>query len=178
MTAHPLFHISDNPNIEVFSPRPSPLFPELGPIVWAIDDRHLSNYLLPRDCPRVTFAAKAETSRADRCRFGLSGWSRVIVVEEQWKARVVQGTVYRYVFDNGDFDVQDPTAGYWVSRREVRPAAMLVITDLPGAICAKNADLRFEKNLWQLHDAVAASTLEFSMIRMRNAAPRPSGRSS
>lgn len=28
-------------------------------------------------------------------------------------------------------------------------------------------------SLWELHDAVAASTLVFSMIRMRNAEPRP-----
>jgi hypothetical protein len=174
MIATSLFHISDRPALEVFFPRLSPLFPELGPIVWAIDKRHLPNYLLPRDCPRVTFAATAVTREEDRCRFGVNSWSRVIVIEEQWKTRVDQGTVYRYEFDSSDgFELQDASAGYWVSRREVRPTAISVISDLLAAIRAMNADLRLERNLWPLHDAVAGSTLEYSMIRMRNAVPRP-----
>jgi Family of unknown function (DUF6886) len=32
--------------------------------------------------------------------------------------------------------------------------------------------LRVMPSLWQLHDAVVASTLQFSIIRMRNAQPR------
>jgi hypothetical protein len=33
-------------------------------------------------------------------------------------------------------------------------------------------DFRVVPNLWPLRDAVAASTLQFSIIRMRNALPR------
>ena len=51
-----LFHVSDDPQISNFEPR---LIkdPNLGPngkMVFAINERMLPNYLLPRDCPRVT----------------------------------------------------------------------------------------------------------------------------
>src|ERR1043165_10151297 len=52
-----LFHISDNGEIERFEPRlpPSAGAGVSGLCVWAIDEQHLPHYLLPRDCPRVTF---------------------------------------------------------------------------------------------------------------------------
>jgi hypothetical protein len=40
------------------------------------------------------------------------------------------------------------------------------------ALRSRRVELRLMPNLWSLHDAVASSTLQFSMIRMRNAAPR------
>jgi hypothetical protein len=46
-----LFHISEEPGIELFEPRVSE---GRGPVVWAIDADRLRNYLLPRECPRVT----------------------------------------------------------------------------------------------------------------------------
>lgn len=52
-----LFHVSEDSGIEVFEPRPAALFPNLGPVVWAVAESHLVNYLLPRECPRVTFCA-------------------------------------------------------------------------------------------------------------------------
>jgi hypothetical protein len=36
----------------------------------------------------------------------------------------------------------------------------------------RGVELRFVPSLWPLHDAVAASSLRFSIIRMRNALPR------
>jgi hypothetical protein len=39
-------------------------------------------------------------------------------------------------------------------------------------ITRRGAEVRLVESLWPLHDAVAASTLEFSMIRMRNAKQR------
>lgn len=45
-----VFHVSETPAIARFEPRAR----EIGhPVVWAIDDLHLPNYWLPRDCPRV-----------------------------------------------------------------------------------------------------------------------------
>ncbi len=48
-----LFHVSEESGIKRFEPRAL----EGGgkPVVWAIDDARLRNYLVPRDCPRVTF---------------------------------------------------------------------------------------------------------------------------
>ncbi|MGL4883258.1 MAG: DUF6886 family protein [Waterburya sp.] len=39
-------------------------------------------------------------------------------------------------------------------------------------LLAKNVELLLLPSLWQLHDQVANSTLEFSMIRIKNAQPR------
>lgn len=58
-----LFHVSEESGIERFEPRPSPYTDE--PVVWAIDADRLRNYLLPRECPRVTYYAGCETTIAD-----------------------------------------------------------------------------------------------------------------
>jgi hypothetical protein len=47
-----LFHVSEERGIERFAPRSSA--GGMGPVVWAIDKHRLRNYLLPRECPRVT----------------------------------------------------------------------------------------------------------------------------
>jgi hypothetical protein len=46
---HELFHVSDEPAIPRFEPRPSASINE--PVVGAVDHERLRNYLLPRDCP-------------------------------------------------------------------------------------------------------------------------------
>jgi hypothetical protein len=53
-----LFHVSEDSGIERFEPRPSRYADE--PVVWAIDADRLRNYLLPRQCPRVTYYAGHE----------------------------------------------------------------------------------------------------------------------
>ena len=45
---------------------------------------------------------------------------------------------------------------------------------LPGALLARNVELRIMPELWKLHDGIAASSMQFSIIRMRNAQPRSS----
>ncbi|MCM3109611.1 hypothetical protein M3572_01770 [Lederbergia lenta] len=47
-----LYHFSEDPSIAIFKPRPSKAFPELSPVVWAIDKEHSAHYYVPRDCPR------------------------------------------------------------------------------------------------------------------------------
>ena len=59
MTAERLYHVSDQPGIPLFEPRPVRAgHPrgDLPPVVWAVGERLLHNYLLPRDCPRVTLS--------------------------------------------------------------------------------------------------------------------------
>ena len=48
-----LFHVSEDPTIARFEPRPvaSPDSGVTGDAVWAVAESHLPNYLLPRDCP-------------------------------------------------------------------------------------------------------------------------------
>jgi hypothetical protein len=62
-----LFHVSEDAGIIRFEPRPSEYTDD--PVVWAIDDERLRNYLLPRDCPRVTCHAGPKTTDDDRQRF-------------------------------------------------------------------------------------------------------------
>jgi hypothetical protein len=55
-----LIHVSEESDIELFEPRRSEYMDE--PVVWAIDATRLCNYLVPRDCPRVTYYAGRTTS--------------------------------------------------------------------------------------------------------------------
>jgi len=58
-----LFHVSEQQGIELFEPRWSESAAK--EVVWAIDADHLRNYLVPRECPRVTYYAGPQTAKAD-----------------------------------------------------------------------------------------------------------------
>lgn len=168
-----LFHVSEEPGIERFEPRASPSF--IDPVVWAIDAELLRNYLLPRECPRVTFYAGRETTQTDADRF-LGASRAVVAVESGWLERLRSCRLYCYHLPPQTFERIDENAGYFVSRSSVVPAFVEVFDDLIAELLKREVELRFLPNLWLLHDAVAASTLGFSMIRMRNALPRTNER--
>jgi hypothetical protein len=164
-----LFHVSEEPAIELFEPRPSKYAVE--PVVWAIDEPRLRNYLMPRDCPRVTYYAGSETTLADVEQFlGLS--SAVVAVESSWFDRFRSLHLYCYHLSSETFECIDECAGYFVSRVSVVPTGVTIIDDVIGALLRIGVELRFVPNLWPLRDAVAGSTLQFSFIRMHNAQPR------
>jgi Family of unknown function (DUF6886) len=166
-----LFHVSEEPGIEQFEPRLSQYVDE--PVVWAIDADRLRNYLLPRECPRVTYYAGPETTAADVERF-LGSSPAVIAVESAWLERLRSCRLYCYHLPPQTFACLDECAGYFVSRRAVVPTQVQVVDDLLAALLGRGTELRFVPNLWPLRDAVVSSTLRFSLIRMRNALPRPS----
>jgi hypothetical protein len=114
-----LFHVSEVAGIERFEPRPSQYAAE--PVVWAIDADHLRNYLLPRECPRVTFYAGRETTVADVERL-LGSSPAVIAVESAWLERLRSCRLYCYDLPAETFKCIDECAGYFVSRRPVVPA--------------------------------------------------------
>lgn len=161
-----LYHFSDHPDIACFEPRAIDGSPE--PVVWAISAARQCNYQLPRDCPRVTYYASPTTTAADRQRF-LGIASAVVAIETSWQARVQAATIYRYSLPTDGFEPTDATAGYFVSRKPVKAITMEALDNLPSHIAATGAELQVLPTLWPLHDVVAASTLAFSMIRMRNA---------
>jgi hypothetical protein len=164
-----LFHVSEESGIERFEPRT----PEDGgaPLVWAIDAARLRNYLLPRECPRVTYYAGRNTSPADVERF-LGSSPAIIAVESGWLERLRSCRLYCYHLPPETFERLDECAGYFVSRAPVVPVFVEVFDDLIGELLRRGIELRFMPSLWSLHDAVADSTLQFSLIRMRNALPR------
>ena len=164
-----LFHLSDDPTIARFEPRPSAYTAE--PVVWAISGEKIANYLLPRDCPRVCFRAGPESLGADVERF-LGDETAVIAIEADWLVRVQNEKLHRYVMPEDGFVLQDEGAGYWVSYGAIEPRGVEFLNDLPGAIAANGVTLKVLPSLWALHDGVKASSLMFSMIRMRNAGAR------
>jgi hypothetical protein len=171
-----LYHVSDRPGIRRFEPRPPADTAEGGGIIWAIDGEHLHNYLLPRDCPRVTFYALPESDPEDVGRLMCPGGARfVVAVESRWLARIRDTTLYLYEVDARDFSVQDAGAGYRVSRRATVPLAETRIDDILGALAERDVELRVMPSLWGLREVVIHSSLQFSIIRMRNAHPPPEG---
>ena len=163
-----VFHISEDPGIELFEPRAAGAIG--AAVVWALDEEHVRNYLVPRECPRVTFYAGPGTTMEDRERF-LGRRSAVVAIETRWLERMRTCRLFCYHLPGSTFECVDRTAGYYVSRTAVRPLRVEVIEDAVAAILNRGVELRILSSLWPLRDAVIRSTVEFSIIRWRNAAP-------
>jgi hypothetical protein len=168
-----LFHASDDPAVTRFEPRPppSPDAGVTGPAVWAVAETHLPNYLLPRDCPRIGFRAGPATTPADRARF-LGAADHVVALEAHWLDRVKGATLALYEMPREPFTAALPEAGYWISREAVAPLSVRRIDDLLAALAQAKAEVRVVADFWALRDAVAGSSLQFSIIRARTARPR------
>jgi len=167
-----LFHISQDPNIKIFIPRPSPseINGLKGNVVFAISERLLHNYLLPRDCPRVTFFAKPESLRSDIQKFfGQTAAEYIITVENNWYRLIQNTTIYCYEFSPDNFLVVDEGAGYYISYESVTPIKTSTILDPISELLIRNVELRFTPELWLLADQVIKSSLQYSLIKMRNA---------
>ena len=168
-----LFHVSDNPAIARFDPRPSPSTDAgvIGTAVWALSDTFLPNYLLPRECPRICFRAKDTTTEADRARF-LGAADHVVAFEASWLERVRTARLALYEMPPDTFVDAHLEAGYWISRQSVTPLGVSRVDDCLAALTATGAEVRIVQDFWPLSDAVAGSSLRFSIIRKRNAEPR------
>ncbi len=167
-----LFHISEDPTVKLFEPRPankgSGREGEL--LVWAIDDKFLHNYLLPRDCPRITFYAGEQSTPEDLEKFlGHSDAAFVVAIEAEWFERAVTTKLYKYTFNPDSFELSDKSAGYYVSRVSVKPTKMTTIKHPLQDMFQRNVELRVMPSLQKLQEAVIGSSLLFSCIRMRNA---------
>ena len=163
-----LFHVSEESNIAKFIPRYSSQTQK--PVVWAIAESKLANYLLPRDCPRVCFSAGEKTSAADRQHLGSS--EQAIAIETSWYDKAISTTLYLYEMPSTAFDLYDAIAGYYIANAVVVPVQQHIATQPIEKLLARNVELRILPSLWQLHDAVVNSTLDFSIIRMKNARSR------
>ncbi|WMT39115.1 hypothetical protein RE628_16565 [Paenibacillus sp. D2_2] len=168
-----LYHISEESNIEVFVPRKAEAWPDLPPVVWAMNDKHLINYLFPRECPRIIFSNSPEVCEADRERFFLqTAANTIIAVESGWLERIKQAQIYKYYFADDSFELMDEIAGYYVSTETVRPLRIEPIKNLISQLLSYDIELRFTPNLHPLKNAILSSTItDYSMIRMRNACP-------
>ncbi|WP_404458886.1 DUF6886 family protein [Oceanobacillus kapialis] len=63
-----LFHVSEEKAISIFQPRvPERIdLDKRRPLVWAISEEQLPNFLTPRNCPRVCFQVDQHTSSLDK----------------------------------------------------------------------------------------------------------------
>ncbi|MCK4224591.1 MAG: hypothetical protein KAX39_05380 [candidate division Zixibacteria bacterium] len=173
-----LYHISDKPGIKRFDPRPAlhPSAKQKGLMVWAIDWDHLHNYLLPRDCPRVTFFASQESDPNDVDKFmGGSSTKYVVAIETRWLPEIQKSCLYQYEFNSEGFTLVDEVAGYYISRKPVIPIAETKIENILAALTEHNVELRIMPSLWKLREAIINSTLGYSIIRMNKARPPPEG---
>lgn len=170
MATGPLYHFSDEPGIARFVPR-SPLErPEVEPFVLAIDAWHAPMYYVPRDCPRACFWAKEDTTADDIARFGIDSSHRfVMVIDEAWRDRLADATIYRYDMPPGPFVLNDASAGHHVTRETIEPLRVDALCGLTDLIRGEGVDLRIRSGLRSLWAEVITSTLEFSGTRLRNA---------
>ncbi len=149
---------------------PTPNLEIKVPVVWAVDQSHLANYFLPRECPRVAFQLSPTTSERDCERFFGSGETRyVVAIESRWLERATNCILWLYEFSPEPFRCVDATAGYFVSSASVTPVSRRRIKSPLIELVASGAELRVMPSLSALASAVASSSLAFSCIRMRNA---------
>ncbi len=170
-----LYHVSEESGIARFEPRPSQATSGLAEdVVWAVDEEHLQNFLLPRDCPRVTFYALPTSTQSDVQRLmGQTDARFVVAIESKWLPVLRATRLYLYRLPPEGFVAHDAGAGHYISHEAVEPLELVDVADPLGALVERDVELRVTPSLWKLRDAVVASTLQFSCIRMRNAQPRP-----
>jgi hypothetical protein len=171
-----VLHFSEDPAIRRFVPHVAATARQPEAYVWAVDHDRAPDYWFPRQCPRAMAWAGAGTTGADRERIiGPGGGERVHAIEYGWleAMRTVRLYAYRLPADRfRPFSVADPHAQ--VAAEPVEPLGPAEpVGDLLGHHAAAGIQLRVLTNLWAFWDAVTASTLGFSGIRLGNASPRP-----
>ena len=164
-----LIHVSENPEIKIFHPRPTPHCQH--PVVWAVNDLRLCNYLLPRDCPRVTCYATSGLQNPELNAI-IHDSQAMIAIEAGWFKCVRDCHLYLYHLPADTFEMLDEIAGYHVSQEAVKPIAVEPVSDIMAALLERDVEIRVVQNLWSLRDAILEATNTFSFIRMNNAQPR------
>ena len=172
-----LYHVSDIQGIEIFEPRVVPqegASPDVK-LVWTIEERLLHNFLVPRDCPRVTYYVGPNTTQEDAedLMRGTSA-TYVVAIETGWLDRMREETLYLYEMPVETFSLymEDPGTSAYVSEEVVVPTSETRVDDLIGALTDRDVEFRVTPSLWPLHDRVASSSIQFNSYRLRNALPR------
>jgi hypothetical protein len=137
-----------------------------GRFVWAIEEELLANYLFPRDCPRVCLRAVATSATADID--ALMGGERtpLILLDEEWAARVERSRLIVYEFRPDDFRLLDECAGYWVAETMQYPVGCEAVDDALQRIRMGGVRVEFRPELRSFAAAVVKSSLRYSIIRM------------
>jgi hypothetical protein len=167
---HALWHVSEDASLGRFEPHVAATAAETQPLVWAVDTRHLPLYWFPRDCPRGTFWAHSGSDPEDVRRL-LGTSSRVHVLEQAWLPRMRGARLFAYRLPDAPFEPHPEVGGYWIARQPVVADEVVALDNPLELHIEAEIELRALRNLWPLWNEVAASTLEFSGMRLRNAEP-------
>jgi hypothetical protein len=171
-----LFHFSEDPTIERFVPHVPPTNPDHSPAVWAIDAEHAPLYWFPRDCPRVTAWPRTSAERPAFEAAFVTTARRIHAIELGWLEPMREVAMFRYSLPSRAFEPWPVANGQWISHDTVEPLAVEPVGDLLAAHAAAFIELRLVPSLWPLHDLAVSEGWDFSIVRMRNARPRPSPR--
>jgi hypothetical protein len=171
-----VLHFSEDPTIRRFMPHVAPTSVEAEAYVWAVDARRAPAYWFPRQCPRGMAWVTVRTTAADRERIiGAGCGERVHAVEYGWLAAMRTVRLFAYRLPAEAFrPIGEPEPHAHVAVEPVTPLGPAEpVPDLFECHAEAGIQLRVLDNLWPFWDAVIASTVGFSGIRLRNALPPP-----
>ncbi|MFJ7211098.1 DUF6886 family protein [Amycolatopsis sp. NPDC098790] len=163
-------HFSEDPTITRFEPHVAATAQQPEAYVWAVGAERAPDYWFPRQCPRAMAWVVPSTTPADRTWLGSD---RVHAIEYEWLAAMRTVRLYAYRFAASAFESFGEHAHAMVAVTPVVPLGPPEpVGDLLALHASAGIELRVMRNLWQFVDAAAGSSLGFSGIRLRNAAPR------
>jgi hypothetical protein len=169
-----LWHFSEDPSLSRFRPHVPATNPSARPLVWAVDTRHAPLFWFPRDCPRGCIWPVPATTSKDRERFFWpSAANRIHVMESGWLTRMQACRLYAYRLPAHAFQPHEEVGGYWVCEEPVEAVGREVIDNLVGRHADAGIELRITPSIWPFWRQVASSTVGYSGLRLRNAAPDP-----
>ena len=167
-----LFHFSEDPSIQRFTPhipRSNPMQPAF---VWAIDETHAPLYWFPRDCPRVTaWPRNADERGPFRSAFCTTA-ARVHAIELVWLPALSTTTLYRYRFDAAAFRPWPEASGQWIADQTIEPVDVIDMGDLVRHHIDADIELRAVPSLSPIRDLAPSGPWDFSIVRFMNARTR------
>lgn len=164
-----VYHFSEDGTIRRFAPHVPPTNPSHPPAVWAIGGEHAPLYWFPRDCPRVSVWANTTQDQDVLLKSFACEAHRLLATETAWLERMRSTRLYRYTFDAADFQPWEDAEGQFISDHVVAPVEVEPIADVFSLYADADIELRFTPRLGALTDAMLASGLPFSFVRLRNA---------
>ncbi len=167
-----VLHFSEDPAITRFVPHRAATARQPEEYVWAVDHALSPAYWFPRQCPRVMAWVTPGSSVEDRERIiGPGCGERVHAIEYGWLERMRTVSLYAYRLPAAEFRPFGDSALV-----AVEPVVPLGPAERVGDLFALHEEagigLRMLPALWRFWDAVTASSLGWSGIRLGNAVPR------
>jgi hypothetical protein len=171
-----VLHFSEDPTITGFVPHVAATAQQSEAYVWAVDHERAPDYWFPRQCPRaLAWVRPGVTTDTDRDRIiGAGCGDRVHAIEYAWWDTMRATRLYAYRLPAEPFrPIGEPLPHAHVTCEPVEPLGPPEpVGDLIACHAAAGIQLRLLDDLWSFWDQVVTSTIAFSGIRLRNAAPR------